>query len=114
MIMRNLLFYFFWGKLFSAVHQGFKKWRFWWPTTPFHFLGGVSGCFPASPFRPWSQGLSASSLFRCGVSLVSEIMNLSLRAALRSLLTRETHRKTIPTPQAQAPANYEQFPPPQW
>lgn len=66
MIMRNLLFYFFMGKSFSAVREGCEKLRFGWSASPFCFLGGVSGCFSASPFRSDSHDLSVFSLHLLG------------------------------------------------
>lgn len=53
-------------------------------------------CFPASPLphsghiATTSQSLPFAAL---GVDLVSEIMNLSLGAAVHRLLTCETHRQ---------------------
>lgn len=67
MIMWNrlLLLYFFppGGESFSAARQGaLRMGGFGGAASPFRFLGGASGRFPASSFGPQTHDLSIFSL----------------------------------------------------
>lgn len=68
----------FQGQVIFSCSSRLSEVEGWWSTSPFGFLGGVSGGFPASSYGPYTHSLYIFTLQHIGSTPVGGIMNLSL------------------------------------